>query len=68
VNVNRKRYPLKTLIGAPYRSVWEAPRSGKEFLPLKEKPRIQDIGDVNPIGAPPPVHTVRALHGVCVQH
>jgi hypothetical protein len=50
--VNKKRYPLKTLIGAPYRSIWEAPRNGRDFLPLKEKPRIQDISDVNPTGAP----------------
>jgi hypothetical protein len=48
--VNKKRYPLKTLIGAPYRSIWEAPRNGRDFLPLKEKPRIQDISDVNPTG------------------
>lgn len=51
VSVNKRRYPLKTLIGAPYRSVWEASRKGtNQLLPLKEKPKLQDIADLDPLG------------------
>jgi len=51
VNISKKRYPLSTLIGAPYRSVWEVSRTSKVLLPLKEKPQIQTLADVDPLGA-----------------